>query len=137
MMNKLQFFNFCREQESKFSPGFRHVEGAVRMNSNESAAHFRTKAIVMWYMKRWDFVPADLSDVVCEGAKLTRKDLPKWYSARVYSEVRVGNSVWDIVAFTIYGTFVFEIVESESEESLKRKERAAMNLGWAFEKVYC
>lgn len=134
MMNKLQFHRFCSEHEGKFDRGYRVVEGAVRMNSNESEKHFLQKAQLVYHLKYGarPFLESELKGSLFKSL-ITTWNYPKWYSPRVYTEVRIGKNVFDIVALTLDGAYVIEVADSESEASLKRKERNAINLGFEFE----
>ena len=69
--------------------------------------------------------------------ELQKTSYPKWYSPRVFTEVRIGKNVFDIVALTLDGAYVCEIADSEDGKSLKRKERNAVNLGFKFVEVRC
>lgn len=121
-MNKLQFHHFCSKYEDKFKQGFASSrDEAVFGNSNESIQHFLKKAEVWFKLKRQ--IPSEFLD---EGKT------PKWYSPRVFTEVRIGKNCFDIVALALDGAYIGEVAESEDEKSLKRKERNAMNLGFKF-----
>jgi hypothetical protein len=123
-MNQRDFALFYRKYENMFR---RYSNGAAsRSNSNETITHFLKKSEVWFKLKHR--IPSELLD---EG------ETPKWYYPHVFTEVEIGKKCFDVIALTLSGAFVFEIISSETEKSIKIKERSAVNLGFKFVAIYC
>jgi hypothetical protein len=124
MMNQRDFNIFCRSYEDHFKRW--NMGCSSKSNSNETLTHYLRKSEVWFKLKHK--IPSELLD---EGKT------PKWYEPHVFTEVVINDNVFDVVALTLSGAFIFEVAKSEKEESLKEKEAAAKELHYNFERVYC
>ena len=127
-------------------------EGDVRFGRNEGWAHYLAKCIIVRLLKEGVFInwiPNILNQYIIPTEFLanskyasfedfgkhyeqnsTSQKLKKWQTPFVYTEARFSkNLITDILAVTIDGIYVIEIIDNETEKSLKGKRRLYKNMG--------
>jgi len=139
-LNKQQFNQLDRVTLRKLDIAFRPIEGVIRWSRGENWKHYLAKCVIVRLLKQGVlptmFDALFIRDVLFTGwnepkfLNLNSPRLKKWQVPKVYTEARFSSKIIaDILAITIDGVYAIEIIESETEKSLKRKRRNYTNLG--------
>ena len=128
-MNQKEFENEKRRVYGLLeTDAYRPINGIIRFSRGENYSHFRKKSDVVWLLN--DGVLPEYLDSALRELRNNRpygpyrESFTGWAKPVIITEARFSSRLrTDVLYQNIYGTYAIEIVKSESEKSLRRKEK--------------